>query len=188
MIACGTLCEKSSNSLPSCLSFPVRETRVKEAKPKAEALIAEISRELEQARHEAELSSFETGEPQVREGVSLGYLEAVFSSAEHVLALATSLTRDSVWQEWQHMPSDAQKAESELRNAIARRIKGAATGDSAEDANDNLSKAAARWTNTIQRLSLEGTRISLVSQIADEAQYLGGQVPIASQLARQPAE
>ena len=173
--------------LAKLLVIPSPEAPVSEAKPKAEALITEIAREREQARHEAELASFEPDEPQPREGVSLGYLEAILSRAEHVLALTTSLIRDSAWQEWQQMPSDAQEAESELRNVVAGRVERAANGDSAEDADDNLSIAVARWTKTIQRLSLEGSRIALVSQIAAEAQRFGSRLPIASQLGRQPA-
>jgi len=39
----------------------------------------------------------------------------------------------------------------------------------------NLSSALARWTEKIQRLSLEGSRIAVVSQLAAEAQQLGSQ-------------
>ena len=73
------------------------------------------------------------------------------------------------------LPSDAQHAESELRNVIARRVERATNGDSAEDADANLSSALARWTEKIQRLSLQGSRIAVVSQVAAEAQQLGSQ-------------
>jgi uncharacterized membrane protein YccC len=159
--------------LAKLLVIPSPQTPVKEAKAKAEAFITEISRELEQARREAELTSFEIDEPRTREGVSLGSLETILSRAERVLALATSLTSDSAWQEWQQLPPEAQAAETELRNAVARRVERAVNGDSVVDADANLSIAVARWTETIHRLSPEGGRIALVSQIAAEAQHLG---------------
>jgi uncharacterized membrane protein YccC len=159
--------------LAKLLVIPSPGTPVKEAKPKAEAFIAEISRELEQARREAELTGFEIDEPRPGGSVSSGHLETILPRVEHVSALATSLTSDSAWQEWQQMPSDAQAAESELRNAVARRFERAANGERAGDADADLPLAFARWTETTQRLSLEGSRITLVSQIATEAQYLG---------------
>jgi hypothetical protein len=148
---------------------------VQEAKPKAEALIAETSRKLEQARREAELTSFEVDDSGPRGSASSGYLETILSRAEHVSALATSLTSVSAWREWQQMPPDAQEAESELRNVIGGRVGGAANGEGTDDADANLSIALARWTETIQRLSLEGSRIALISRIAAEAQRLGCQ-------------
>src|SRR5207302_3512663 len=119
---------------------------VKEAKPKAQALVAEISRELEQAQRQAELTGFEIGEPQAGDRVSLGNLEAALSRAEHMLNLATSLTTDSAWTEWQQLPPDAQHAESELRNAIAKRVERAAASDEREDYGANLTTAFSRCT------------------------------------------
>src|SRR5438105_4405472 len=96
--------------LAKLLVIPSPQTAVKEAKPKAQALVAEISRELEQAQRQAELTGFEIGEPQAGDRVSLGNLEAALSRAEHMLNLATSLTTDSAWTEWQQLPPDAQHA------------------------------------------------------------------------------
>src|SRR6266853_123051 len=134
--------------LARLLIIPSPETPVKEGKPSAETLIAEISRELEQARREAELASFEIEEPRFGDSVSAGYLKTILSGAEHLSGLATSLASESVWQEWQQLPSDAQQAESDLRNVVARRVERATNGDSAEDADVNLSRALARWTET----------------------------------------
>ncbi len=155
--------------LAKLLVIPSPGTPVNEAKPKAEALVAEISRELEQAQRQAELTNFEINEPRLRESVSSGHLETLLSRAEHVLTLATSLTSDSAWREWQQMPPDAQEAESELRNAMARRFERAANGDATEEAEASVSTAFARWTEIVRRLSLEGTRVALISRIADEA-------------------
>src|SRR5437016_4945389 len=98
--------------LAKLLAIPSPQTAVKEAKLKAQALVAEISRELEQAQRQAELTGFAIGEPQAGDRVSLGNLEATLSRAEHMLNLATSLTTDSAWTEWQQLPPDAQHAES----------------------------------------------------------------------------
>jgi uncharacterized membrane protein YccC len=146
------------------------QTAVKEAKPKAQALVADISRELEQAQRQAELTGFEIGEPQAGDRGSLGNLEATLSRAEHMLKLATSLTTDSAWTEWQQLPPDAQHAESELRSAIAKRVERAAASDEREDAGANLSTAFARWTETMQALQVKNSRVALVSQIVTEVQ------------------
>jgi uncharacterized membrane protein YccC len=156
--------------LAKLLVIPSPQTAVKEAKPKAQALVAEISRELEQAQRQAELTGFEIGEPQAGDRVSLGNLEATLSRAEHMLNLATSLTTDSAWTEWQQLPPDAQHAESELRNAIAKRVERAAASDEREDAGANLSTAFARWTETMQALQVKNSRVALVSQIVTEVQ------------------
>ena len=146
---------------------------MKDAKSKAEALITETWRELQEARREAELTSFEVDNPPTRGSVSSGDLETILSRAERVLSLETSLTADSGWQEWQRLPPDAQEAESELRNAVAKRVERAANDDRAHGADDDLSVALARWTETVHRLSLGGSRPALVCRIAAEAQHLG---------------
>jgi uncharacterized membrane protein YccC len=163
------LLRQALSQLAKLLVIPLPGTSTGEAEPKAQALIAEVSRELYRARDEAELAAFETDEPRARESISLGSLKNRLLHAERVLALATSLNRDAAWQEWHQMPPPAQEAESELRNAVARRIEGVANGVSAEDADANLSLAFARWTEIMPRLSLEGIRIELVSRIATEA-------------------
>src|SRR5438552_7408308 len=156
--------------LAKLLVIPSPQTAVKKAKPKAQVLVAEISRELEQAKRQAELTGFEIGEPQAGDRVSLGNLEATLSRAEHMLNLATSLTTDSAWTEWQQLPPDAQHAESELRNAIAKRVERAAASDEREDAGANLSTAFARWTEITQALQPKNSRVGLVSQIVTEVQ------------------
>src|SRR5881227_979465 len=156
--------------LAKLLVIPSPQTAVKEAKPKAQALVAEISRELEQAQRQAELTGFEIGEAQAGDRVSLGNLEAALSRAEHMLNLATSLTTDSAWTEWQQLPPDVQHAESELRNAIAKRVERAAASDEHEDAGANLSTAFARWTEITQALQPKNSRVGLVSQIVTEVQ------------------
>jgi hypothetical protein len=156
--------------LAKLLVIPSPQTAVKEAKPKAQALVAEISRELEQAQRQAELTGFEIGEPQAGDPVSLGNLDATLSRAKHMLDLATSLTTDSAWTEWQQLPPDAQHAESELRNVVAKRVERAAASDELEDAGANLSTAFARWTETMQALQVKNSRVALVSQIVTEVQ------------------
>jgi uncharacterized membrane protein YccC len=156
--------------LAKLLVIPSPQTAVKEAKLKAQALVAEISRELEQAQRQAELTGFEIGEAQAGDRVSLGNLEATLSRAEHMLKLATSLTTDSAWTEWQQLPPDAQHAESELRNAVAKRVEHVATSDTLEAAAANLSTAFARWTETMRALQVKNSRVALVSQIVTEVQ------------------
>ena len=85
------------------------------------------------------------------------------SRAEHMLDLATSLSTDSAWTEWQQLPPDLQHADSELRNAIAKRVERA-------DAGVDLSTAFARWTEITQALEPKNSRVGLVSQIVTEVQ------------------
>jgi hypothetical protein len=54
------------------------------------------------------------------QGVSLGHLEATLSQVEHLPALATSLAKDSAWQEWQQLRPKAQEMENEVRSVIAK--------------------------------------------------------------------
>ena len=117
--------------------------------------------------------SLEINEPRLRESISSGDLETRLSRAEHLFALATWLTSGSAWQEWQQMPPEAQAAESALRNAIARRVEQAAAHEGARDADASLSLVFAQWIGTIQRLSLEGSRIERISQMAAEARRFG---------------
>lgn len=159
--------------LAKLLVLPSPETAVSEIRPQAQGLIAEISRELERAQREAEVGSFEINDPQSPENISPGHLEVILTRVERVATLAASLNSDSAWQEWQRLPADAQEAESELRKAVARRFERAANGDTREDAVAKISTAFDRWKETVRRLSLEGKRIALISQIAGEAQDLG---------------
>ena len=92
------------------------------------------------------------------------------SPAEHMLDLATSLSTDSAWTEWQQLPPDLQHADSELRNAIAKRVERAAASDEREDAGGNFSTAFARWTETMQALQVKNSRVTLVTQIVTEVQ------------------
>jgi uncharacterized membrane protein YccC len=161
--------------LAKLLVIPSPQTAVKEAKPKAQALAGEISRELEQAQRQAELTGFEIGEPQAGDRVSLGNLEATLSRAEHMLNLATSLTTDSAWTQWQQLPPDAQHAESELRNAAAKRIERAARLTIPKDGDDNFQAALGKWNEAVVHLpeAHKSSRAGFVSQIVAEIERFG---------------
>ena len=156
--------------LAKLLVIPSPETPVTESKSNAKALIAEISRELEQAQRQAELTSFEIDEPRAGDRISLGNLETTLSRAEHVLTLATSLSSDSSWNEWRQLPPGVQAAESELRNAIAKRIERAGVSDTLGGSDANLSTVFPRWTETIQALQVKNSRVALVSRLVSEVQ------------------
>jgi len=64
----------------------------------------------------------------------LGDLESTLSRAEEVFVAATSLANDQAWNEWQQLPAVARIAESELRNAVAKRVEHVATSNTLEDA------------------------------------------------------
>jgi len=155
--------------LARLVEIPRPETSIEAAKADAHRLIGETSKSFDQARRYIELTQFEFEESPNAERTSLGNLETTLSSAEHVLTLATSLTSDSAWDEWQQLPPGAQAAESELRNAVAKRVEHVATSDTLEDADPNLSIAFARWTETMQALQVKNSRVGLVSQLADRS-------------------
>jgi hypothetical protein len=156
--------------LARLLEIPRPDTSVEKAKTGAHALIPETSRTFEQARRYAELTTFELEESPNRERTSLGNLEETLSRAENVFAATTSLAEEQSWHEWQELSSAAKIAESELRNAAAKRIERAAASDEREDAGANLSTAFARWTETMQALQVKNSRVALVSQIVTEVQ------------------
>ena len=156
--------------LARLLEIPRPNTSVEKAKIEAHALIPETSRTFDQTRRYAELTTFELEESPNRDRTSLGNLEETLSRAEDVFGVATSLVSDEALASWQQLPTAAQIAESDLRDAAAKRIERAAASDEREDAGANLSTAFARWTETMQALQVKNSRVALVSQIVTEVQ------------------
>jgi len=156
--------------LAGLLEIPRPESSIEAAKADAHRLIGETSKSFDQARRYADLTVFEFEESPDRERTSLGSLETTLSRAEEVFGVATLLGSERARDEWQQLPRAAQAAESELRNAVAKRVERAAASDTLEDAGANLSIAFARWTETIQALQLKNSRVALVSQIVTEVQ------------------
>jgi len=156
--------------LARLLEIPRPDTSVEKAKTEAQALRPETSRTFQQARRYAELTTFEFEESPNRDRTSLGNLEETLSRAEDVFGVATSLVSEEALASWQQLPAAAQIAESDLRDAAAKRIEPAAASDEREDAGANLSTAFARWTETMQALQVKNSRVALVSQIVTEVQ------------------
>ena len=117
------------------------------------------------------LTQFEFEESRDRERTSFANLEETLSRAEDVFASATSLAGDQAWTEWQHLPEAAKIAESEFRDAAAKRIERRATSDFVENTDAELSLAFHRWNVILQQL-LENSRTALISRIAAEVQHL----------------
>ena len=158
--------------LARLLEIPRPDTSVEKAKTEAHALIPETSATFQQARRYAELTTFEFEESPNRDRTSLGDLESTLSHAEDVFTAATSLASEQAWNEWEQLPPDTKIAESELRNAAAKRIEDATTNDPAEDLDHaNLSIALTRWNERMVRPPPD-SRTALVSQVAVEVQSL----------------
>jgi hypothetical protein len=158
--------------LTKLLEIPRPETSIEAAKVETHALTAETSKGFDQARRYVELTQFEFEESPDRDRTSLGNLETTLSRAEDVFAATTSLAEEQSWHEWQELSSAAKIAESELRNAAAKRIEDVTTNDPAKDLDDaNLSIALTRWNETVR--PAPDSRAALVSQIAAEVQHLG---------------
>jgi multidrug resistance protein MdtO len=159
--------------LARLVEIPRPQDSIETAKPEAHSLIGETTKSFDQARRYAALTQFEFEESPTLERTSLGDLETTLSRAEQVFVPATSLANDRALDEWQQLPVAAQTAESELRNAAAKRIEDATTNEPAKDLDDaNLSIALTRWNDTVVRRARD-SRTALVSQIADEVQHLG---------------
>jgi uncharacterized membrane protein YccC len=156
--------------LARLVEIPGSQTSIAAAKSEADALIGAISESFDQARHYAELTQFEFEESPDREQTSLGDLESTLSRAEDVFGVATSLTSDRAWDDWQQLTPAAKNAESVLRDVTAKRIERAVNHDSPEETDANLSIAFARWTEITQALQLKNSRVGLVSQIVTEVQ------------------
>jgi multidrug resistance protein MdtO len=159
--------------LARLLEIPRLETSIETAKAEAHVLIGETTKSFDQVRRYAALTQFEFEESPSRDRTSLGGLETTLSRAEQVFVPATSLASDQAFDEWQQLPAAAQIAESELRNAAAKRIEDAGTNDTAKHVDDaNLSIALSRWNETVARPAPD-SRTALVSQLGAEVQRLG---------------
>jgi uncharacterized membrane protein YccC len=159
--------------LARLVEIPRPETSIEAAKADAHRLIPETSKTFEQARRYAELTTFEFEESPNRDRTSLGNLESTLSRAEDVFGVATSLTSDRAWDDWQKLPPAAKNAESVLREVAAKRIERVATSDIAKDTDADLSTAFDTWNKTVEQLRPQNGRSALVSRIATEAQRLG---------------
>ena len=159
--------------LAQLLEIPRPDVSIEKTKTEAHALIAETSKSFDQAQRYVELTQFEFEEsPDQGDRTSLGNLESTLSHAEDVFVSATSLASEQAWNEWQQLPPAARIAESELRNAAAKRIEDATTNGPAKHIDDtNLSIALTRWNETVARPAPD-TRAKRVSEIATEVLHL----------------
>src|SRR3954451_12259999 len=151
--------------LARLLEIPRSDVSIEKGKAEAETLIAETSKSFEQARRYADLtvSEFEASPAGDRRAVES--TEGTLSRAERVFVTATSLFSDHALDEWQQLPQTARIAESELRNAFAKRIERVAASDELEDAGGSFSTGFARWTETMQALQVKNSRAALISQL-----------------------
>ena len=158
--------------LARLVEIPGPQTSIAAAKSEAHALIGATSKSFDQTRRYVELTQFEFEESLDRDRTSLGDLESTLSRAEEVFVAATSLASEQAWGEWQQLPPAARIAESELRNAAAKRIEDATTSDTEKDIDRaNLSIALTRWNETVVRPAPD-IRTARVSEIAAEVQHL----------------
>jgi multidrug resistance protein MdtO len=152
--------------LARLLEIPRPDISIEKEKSKAHGLIAETSKSFEQARRYTDLTVFEFEESPGSGRMAVENTESTLSRAERLFVTATSLVSDHALDEWQQLPPAGRIAESELRNAAAKRVEHVATSDT------YLSNAFARWTETMQALQLENSRVALVSQLVIEVQQL----------------
>jgi hypothetical protein len=165
--------QQAVRKLARLLVIPSALTAIETVKSEAGALINEISEDFDQARHQAELANFEFEEAPVRDRVTTRNMETVLERAEDIFVPATSLAIDRAWDEWRELPLSAQMAESELRNAAAKRIERAATLVTSKDGDAAFQVAFNKWNEAITQLPQTNGRTALVSQIVAEVQQLG---------------
>ena len=160
--------------LARLVEIPRSESSIEAAKADAHRLIGETSKSFDQARRYVELTQFEFEESPDSDRTSLGNLETTLARAKHVFTLATSLTSDSAWDQWQQLPAAAKTAECELRRVAAKRIENATINATAKHIdNADLSTVLRRWNETLLPSASGSRRTALVSQIAAEVQHLG---------------
>ena len=158
--------------LARLLGNPRPDVSIEKTKTEADALIGEIAKSFDQARRYAELTEFEFEDSRQGDRTSLGNLKTTLSGAEEVFASATSLVSEQAWGEWQQLSPTAKIAESELRNAAAKRIEAATTSGTGKDIDSaNLSIALTRWNETVVRPAPD-IRTKRVSEIVAEVQHL----------------
>src|SRR6266403_960790 len=158
--------------LAQLLEIPRAQASIEAAKTESQPLIEKTAKGFEQARRYADLTAFEFEESPGGGRMAVENTESTLSRAERPFVTATSLFSDHALDEWQQLPPAARLAESELRNAVAKRVEHVATSDTLEDADPNLSTAFARWTETMQALQVKNSRVGLVSQLVTEVQQL----------------
>src|SRR3954451_12805497 len=151
--------------LARLLEIPRSDVSIEKGKAEADTLIGETSKSFEQARRYADLTESEFEESPAGGRSAVESTERALSRAERVFVTASSLFSDHALDEWQQLPQTARIAESELRNAFAKRIERVAASDELEDAGGNFSTAFARWTETVQALQVKNSRAALVSQL-----------------------
>ena len=166
--------------LARLLEIPRPETPLEKAKAEAHDLMPETAKAFAQARRYAELTTFEFEESPNRDRTLFGNLETTLARTDHVFVAATSLSSDQAWNEWQQFPVAAQIAESELRNAAARRVERAATNNIAEDASADLSVAFHKWNEAVIHLPQATTRMALILQITEEIQHLDETIKVSA--------
>jgi uncharacterized membrane protein YccC len=105
--------QQALRQLARLLEIPQPRTSIEEAKSEAHGLIVETSKSFDQARHYAELTSFE--EASDRERVSFGNLESILSRAERVLANATSPASDHKRNELRQLASEVETEVQRLK-------------------------------------------------------------------------
>jgi hypothetical protein len=102
-------------------------------------------------------------------------LKTTLSGAERVFSTATSLVSAYALNGWRQLPSVAKNAESELRNAAAKRIERAARLTISKDGDDDFQAALGKWSEAVARLpeTQKNSRTGFVSQMVAEVQQLG---------------
>src|SRR6266550_1656284 len=162
--------QQALRQLAQLLEIPRSDVSIEKGKAEADTLIAETSKSFEQARRYADLTVSEFEESPAGGRRAVESTEGTLSRAERVFVTATSLFSNHALDEWQQLPQTARIAESELRNAVAKRIERVAASDELKDAGGNFSTAFARWTETMQALQVKNSRVTLVTQIVTEVQ------------------
>ncbi len=159
--------------LARLLEIPHPDTAIETAKAEAQGLIAETSKSFEQARRYADLTVFELEESPGSDRISVENTGSTLSRAERLFVTASSLGSGLALDEWQQLQPAARIAESELRNAAAKRIEDATTTEPAKHIDDaNLSFALSRWNKTVVQPAPRSSRTALLSQMAAEVQSI----------------
>ena len=174
------LCEALARALRSIarlIDTPQAQTSLESAKAEATSLRARITAGIDEALRLAEVAPLEEDEPGPRGWSSTEEVETLISRTADVFLTASLLANEAALSDWQRLPDQARRAESELRSKAAMRLDQTADfllgSGSAEQTDLESSVAWTRAGAASPPQSPDEGRTALLERLARQAQRVG---------------
>jgi hypothetical protein len=172
-----TTLAQALRSLAKLVTRPQPQTSLATATAAGRTLRSEITTSLDATFRLAELAVFEEEEGGPRDRISVNTIETLVAQTQGIFLTATSLASEAALTEWQRLPVPVQRAESELRNAVAAQLERTAAW--LTDGTLNEPSDLAAWNRLTSPASSEISsdgRASLLHRLATQAQPIGRQL------------